>query len=58
MSFRLGAKLIKALLVGLYRLWVLRYELLHAKASCKVVIEEVNDLKTDIEEILVSSECI
>ena len=57
-AFRLGSKLIKALLIALYRLWVLWYELVHTKVLHKVVIEEVNNLKIKIEEIIVSPECI
>ena len=51
-AFKLGIKLIKALLIGLHRLWVLRYKLIYTKALCKVAIEEVNNLKIEIEEIL------
>ena len=55
-AFRIWAKLVKWLLASLHSLYVVRCYLTHTNASCDIAIEELNDLKEDMSEVLESSE--
>ena len=57
LDFRLAAKISKTLIVVLHKLWISRCLLIHAKESCKVAIEELNDVREEIEETIESVEC-
>ena len=56
--FIFSAKISKTLIVMLHKLWLSRHSLIHNKQPCEVAIEELNDAREDIEEIVESVDCL
>lgn len=56
--FIFAAKISKTLIVMLHKLWLSRHSLIHNKQPCEVAIEELNDAREDIEEIVESVDCL
>jgi len=49
-------KLIKTYVVGLYSMWILRCNIVHIKIAKEVAIEKLNDLRSELSDLIHDNE--